>query len=105
MPKLPTPTRKIGNFNISPADAEYIRDIAQKAVQFGQELGKHYDVGIVERDLTACHLNIMPLDLNGMLMRASALQMYQDVIGIHTHIDRIQLLLKSNFEPRWRARG
>ena len=100
--KEKTPARKIADFNASPADAEYIRDLANRVVQTAQELGTHYDVRVVERDLLVCHLNIQRLDLNGLVIRASVNDLLHDVLGIHQNIDRVELVLRNGFEPRWK---
>lgn len=55
-------------------------------------------------DLTACHLNGTPLDLE-RLLEASEFDFVHDVWGIYTHIDRTTGTLQRCFMPRTAARS
>jgi hypothetical protein len=51
-------------------------------------------------DLTACHLNGCPLDLNGLL-NASLGDLMHDALGIRQHLDRTTGKLGGCFLPRY----
>jgi hypothetical protein len=54
-------------------------------------------------DLTACHANECPLDLDGLLL-ANDLDFTHDVCGIMRHIDRKTGTLTNCFLPRYAKR-
>lgn len=51
-------------------------------------------------DLTACHANGCPLDLDGLLA-ASDFDVAHDIIGIRDHMDRMTGALDGRFLPRY----
>uniref|UniRef100_A0A6M3JLK6 DUF6874 domain-containing protein n=1 Tax=viral metagenome TaxID=1070528 RepID=A0A6M3JLK6_9ZZZZ len=57
----------------------------------------------IAMDLTACHLNGCPLDLQ-RLLAAEDFDFSHDVVGIRNHIDRRTGTLRDCFVPRMAAK-
>lgn len=62
------------------------------------------DVLTVMMDLTACHANGCPLDLERM-QQASADELWHDIHGINRHLDRETGKLLNCFLPRYAKKG
>lgn len=54
-------------------------------------------------DLTACHLNGCPLDLDG-LIKADDFDFFHDVYGVRRHLNRTTGRLENFFCPRYADR-
>lgn len=87
------------NWNVSRKDAKLIDKIVDRYI----DLQPTSQVGCrMERamDLTACHLNGCPLDLEGLLA-AKDMDLIHDVWGLFVHIDRTNGKLQDCFVPRY----
>lgn len=84
------------NFNASPEEFAKIIDISERATRAGWQ-GNHMSTLM---DLSACHLNGCPLDLDRML-EADDFNLMHDVAGIARHIDRNTGKLTRCFLPRF----
>lgn len=87
------------NWNITKADADKIHAIATRAMP-GKKYPHFTDLTM---DLTACHLNGCPLDLNGLLVASDA-DFCHDINGIWNHLDRETGKLTDCFVPRYAAK-
>lgn len=79
-------------------EVKKISKIAKKAVEFNSELD-HLDT---QMDLTACHLNGTPLDLDKMLT-ADEFNLMHDIYGINRHLSRETGKITRGFLPRYSA--
>lgn len=93
---------KVLSFEVSREDARIIREIARRASLLATEHGVEYAVADAEMDLTACHANGMPLDLQKLLTADNG-NFGHDVFGIRRHLDRTTGQLKDCFVPRFAA--
>lgn len=84
-------------FNATTHEKKTIRDIARRALKVIRV--DDLDRETVEMDLTACHLNGNPLDLDRMLI-CDDFTLTHDVLGINRHLDRQTGKLKNLFSPR-----
>lgn len=82
-------------FNATAEDREKIQRIAKRAAA----LWSDYDVMTAEMDVTACHLNGCPLDLD-RLLGADVFNFGHDMFGINSHLDRRTGKLTDCFVPR-----
>jgi hypothetical protein len=87
------------SFNIPKSDFNVIRAIVDLALQIWPDA----DRMSLHMDLTACHANGNPLDLD-RLLDADRFNFIHDVGGISHHIDRDTGQLKDEFTPRFHAR-
>lgn len=90
------------SFEVTKADAQTIRNIAQRAVAMAVEAGVDYSVMEAEMDVTACHANGCPLMLSE-LAAADNFNFAHDVFGIRRHINRETGQLEDCFLPRFSA--
>lgn len=81
------------NFNVSKEDAVLIGKVAERAkVWFGGRAK-------LEMDITACHANGCPLDLE-LLLEFDNFSFLHDVCGIQENLDRSTGRLTNFFSPR-----
>jgi hypothetical protein len=86
------------NWNITKEDmAKVTRIVKRVRENFGTE-----DFKTLGMDITACHLNGCPLDLDALLV-ADIDDFYHDIGGITHHIDRNTGALQDCFLPRFAA--
>lgn len=90
------------NWKVSKSDALKITKIAQRASRLATEHGASYPVLEADMDVTACHNNGMPLDLDNLLA-FDAFNFAHDVFGIRRHINRETGELENCFVPRCSA--
>lgn len=88
------------SFDVSNADRVLIQKNVARAVATG--LIQKRDALDRAMDLTACHANGCPLDLDGLL-NADGFNFAHDVLGIARHMDRETGKLNNCFLPRYRA--
>jgi len=91
------------NWNSTKSDLDRITKIMLRAasmLSFEERGLTRLDVSM---DLTACHLNGCPLDLDGLL-NAERFDFVHDVTGICRHIDRTTGELRDCFLPRYAAK-
>ena len=86
-------------FNTTKKDMRLITIIAQRAVARAGELGVDYNFKDADMDITACHCNGCPLDLEKLLSAGDA-DFGHDVFGIRRFIDRSTGKLSPVFDPR-----
>jgi hypothetical protein len=86
------------NFNANPADRDTIHAIAARVAKIWPQ----YDVMTARMDLTACHLNGCPMDLD-RLLAADDFNLAHDMFGINRHLDRRTGQLTGHFLPRYAA--
>lgn len=82
-PAAPSPV----NFDTTPEEDTLIRDIADRYIALLGDCGTPHAHLMVRMDLTAVHLNDMPLDLDGLLA-ASDFALVHDIEGVGRHLDR-----------------
>lgn len=97
--RAPRPAPKFAKFNASKFEHSIIRGIAARAVKMARENGVEYDQQSAEMDVTACHCNGCPLELD-RLRDADAGTFGHDVFGIRRHINRTTGELGGMFLPR-----
>lgn len=92
------------SFQVTKAEAQQIDAIVARygALRVEQQLPPLTDDQILEHqmDLTACHANGCPLDLERMLA-ARPFDLAHDVTGIANHLDRTTGQLTGHFLPRF----
>ena len=87
------------NWKASLADGVRLTRIVQRADALARKHGQQPIPQLI-MDLTACHLNGTPLDLD-RLLAADDFNFTHDVWGIHRHIDRTTGRLRDCFLPRF----
>lgn len=87
------------SFAVSKTEARLIAKIASRAVTLAESHGCEVDYTTMEMDITACHLNGCPLDLEQLLAFDDG-NFGHDVLGIRRHIDRKTGELTDCFLPR-----
>lgn len=87
------------SFEVTAEESKIITKIAQRAVKDGKAAGVEVDFATMEMDLTACHANGCPLDLQ-KLLDAPYGTFGHDVYGIRKFIDRDTGTLTQCFLPR-----
>lgn len=87
------------SFKCSKADAEKINTLADRAVRSATQAGIAYKKMDASMDLTACHCNGMPLDLD-KLAGFDDFNFEHDVFGIRRHINRETGEIGDCFVPR-----
>ncbi len=85
------------NFKVTKAEAVTIGRIVRRAAAFHPD-----DAMTISMDVTACHANGCPLDLE-KLLDAPDFDFAHDVMGIRRHIDRKTGKLGGCFVPRCAA--
>jgi len=91
------------NFRTSSADADLILAIARRAIGIAEGLGVKLDTLHLTMDVTACHANGCPLDLQALL-DSNKMDFTHDIFGIRRHIDRGTGKLLDCFVPRFALR-
>lgn len=86
-------------FTVTKPEALRITRIAQRAVEFSKKHGLDIDYEQIEMDITACHCNGCPLDLQKLLDSKDS-DFGHDVLGIRRYIDRSTGKLTECFDPR-----
>lgn len=81
-------------------DVDKIEQIAERAEVFGWRGNRTQTL----MDLTACHANGCPLDLDKMLT-FDAFNLIHDLAGLRDHMDRETGKLSHHFLPRGAKRG
>lgn len=87
------------NWNTTPTEAWLILKSVTKAVNLAKENGNDWDLQDTVMDVTACHLNGCPLDLE-KLSEFDDFNLSHDVFGIANHMDRETGKLTNHFLPR-----
>lgn len=87
------------SFDATSAELDVIEKIAVRAVAMAQQSGINYGNLTAEMDITACHCNGMPLDLD-RLLAADDFNFAHDVFGIARHINRKTGEIQDFFVPR-----
>lgn len=91
------------NFKTTKPEAELIGRIVNRyAMIIKRASGSKIELDALETsmDLTACHLNGCPLDLE-RLLAADEPSFIHDMVGINAHIDRTTGRLMNKFLPRY----
>ena len=90
------------SFDVSISDGKKIDQIVVRAAGLlgDDTIGSRLDLSM---DLTACHANGCPLDLDALL-QAERYDFVHDVAGIARHIDRTTGTLRNCFSPRYAVR-
>lgn len=84
-------------------ESRVIHKIAALASKTARDVGVDYPTMDAAMDITACHCNGMPLDLEALL-HADEFDFAHDVLGIRRHIDRETGKLGGCFVPRYAQR-
>lgn len=89
------------NWNTTEKEAGLIRKIAARAMKElnGNAYWSEYKKITCIMDVSACHLNGAPMDLQ-KLLEAEKSTFLHDITGIAGHIDRKTGRLKNHFSPR-----
>jgi hypothetical protein len=89
-------------WDVHPKDAKTISEIVKRAERASDAYGwpRIRDLAM---DITACHANGCPLDLERMLA-ADDFNFAHDITGIHANLDRSTGRLGNQFVPRYAAR-
>lgn len=96
---MATKKRSGPSFSVSEQDGSLISRIIDRAEKAGiTEPDFRQDH---EMDLTACHANGCPLDLEAMLTWPHDFDLAHDIHGIERHIDRDTGVLRDFFLPRF----
>jgi hypothetical protein len=90
------------SFEVSRSDHRKLSALADRAVSMAVAYNIEYDKQWALMDLTACHANGMPLDLE-KLAGADDFNFAHDVFGIRRHLDRDTGTLQNCFVPRCHA--
>lgn len=84
----------------SKEEVRTIAAIAHRAVLLAARYGFKYEFMDADMDITACHLNGMPLKL-AQLLGADDMNFIHDVFGIRRHLNRETGKLEDCFVPRY----
>lgn len=87
------------SFKATKEEVALIRKIVERALPLYKSLGLRDSFLTMEMDLTACHANGCPLDLQ-KLLDAPQEDFEHDVLGIRHTIDRNTGKLDGFFDPR-----
>ena len=87
------------NWTVSRVEMRLIEKIAKRAVALAASMEFDLEREQIEMDVTACHANGNPLDLE-KLLAANDGDFGHDVFGIRKHIDRTTGQLRDCFVPR-----
>ncbi len=100
-PTSPKPLGSGISFKVSKPDALKISAIVKRVVA---EKFHPDDAMTISMDITACHANGCPLDLD-RLLAAPVADLGHDVLGIRRHISRETGVIGGCFLPRYAAKG
>lgn len=92
------------SFKASKTDQKLIMAIANRAVRLASKYGITYDLMTADMDITACHANGQPIDLERMLA-ADDFNFCHDAFGIRRHLNRETGQLEDCFVPRFATQG
>jgi hypothetical protein len=92
------PTVRI-SFHVSNEDFRLIDRIVTRAEAIADRIGRPLNVSQIMMDVTACHANGCPLQLE-KLLKADEFTFVHDVFGIERHLDRATGKLTDAFSPR-----
>jgi len=81
-------------------ETELIQKIVQRALKYWERLGLDMNRSNLEMDISACHANGCPLELQ-KLLDADDFNFIHDIAGIMQHINRKTGKLKKLFLPRF----
>ena len=87
------------NFELNDQDKPLVNQIVKRAMRLAKKFKEDYRQIDCEMDITACHLNGNPLDLQ-KLLAAPNLDFTHDMFGIRHEIDRRTGKLSPLFSPR-----
>lgn len=87
------------SFRTTKADAELIDEIAVRITELAREHNVTYPMLDASMDVSACHCNGNPLDLQ-RLLAADDFTFAHDLFGIRRHLDRRTGKLMDYFSPR-----
>lgn len=87
------------NWKVNDKDDKLIKAIAKRVMRVSN---LDWDMTHIIMDLTACHLNGCPLDLEAM-KNGSDFDLMHDVLGINHHLNRDNGTLENCFLPRFAA--
>lgn len=90
------------SFDITDEDRTLIQKIVHRAEEAG--ITQKADRVTHLMDLTACHANGCPLDLERMLTWSREFDLAHDIFGINRHLDRDTGALTRCFLPRFHAK-
>lgn len=90
------------NFKTTKTEAILIGKIARRASKMAEKHGLKYSAMTANMDVTACHANGTPLNLQ-KLFDADDLNFAHDVFGIASHINRETGKIERCFLPRCTA--
>ena len=88
------------NWNTNATEDRLITKIAKRAVEM---CGDSYSLQDAQMDITACHLNGCPLELENLL-NTDDFNFAHDVFGIRRHLNRQTGQLENHFLPRYAQR-
>lgn len=105
MPQAKTTATRLPSFDCTPGAGRTIRRIARRAIDSIQALKlSRVSVLDIRMDITACHANGCPLDLE-RLLAADDFNFAHDIIGIRRFLDRDTGKLSDMFSPRFHRRA
>lgn len=88
------------SFDVNKEEMDVILKIAKRATFAADKIGLVYKLQDAAMDITACHANGSPLQLNNLL-NADDFNFSHDVFGIRRHLDRQTGKLGGFFSPRF----
>lgn len=91
------------NWKVSKEDSKKINLIVNRAISYFKKHGVEVNRLTCDMDITACHANGNPIDLD-RLLDAPDFDFLHDVAGIHKYIDRKTGKLTNCFVPRMSAK-
>lgn len=87
------------SFKVKPSEAITIAAITTRAIRAARDAGFKYSRLDADMDITACHANGCPLNLE-KLLTAPDFDFAHDIFGIRRHLDRETGELRDRFLPR-----
>lgn len=102
--KTPSDNMKTISFKASKQEYHLIGKIAKRASKLASSFAVDYSVATANMDISACHANGNPLDLEALLAADDG-NFGHDVFGIRRHINRSTGELGDCFVPRFSARN
>lgn len=85
------------------AEARTIAKIAERAIKVAAEAGQNYERLDAQMDITAVHVNLVPLRLDDLLA-ADDFNFAHDIFGIRNCLNRETGKLMRGFIPRFHVR-
>lgn len=90
---------QFASFDSTRFESDLISKIVDRILPLARKHGVDYDRMEAEMDITACHCNGTPLDLN-KLLNAPDFDFSHDVFGIRKHINWTTGEIEGFFSPR-----